>query len=187
MGVKEIKGSAIVGTITQIKKLYGESEYQNLLGLLNENDKKIFNATILASLWYPINSFVNLLEADVSYFHNGNREQLQKGTEDIVSKQLSGIYKLFVKLGSPEYIVKKIGLINNSYFRGIDLEIVSSDTGNYIGKYYGFDKNHHIFEYIITGFYKRALEISGAKNIKIKFTTPISAGKDFAEIQVNWQ
>ena len=187
MDTKEIKGSAIIGTIEQIKKLFGESEYQNLLGLLNENDKKIFNATILASFWYPLNSFVNLLEADVTYFHNGNRDQLQKGTEDIVTKQLSGIYKLFVKLGSPEYIVKKIGLINNSYFKGIDLEIISSSSGNYVGRYYGFDKNHNIFEYIIIGFYKRALEISGAKNIKIKFNTPISAGKDYAEIQVTWQ
>ena len=39
----------------------------------------------------------------------------------------------------------------------------------------------------IIGFFRKALEISGAKDVAIHFATPIDEGKDFAELSISWR
>jgi hypothetical protein len=126
------------------------------------------------------------LKAEVNILYNGDKTKLRKGSEEVVSNQLKGIYRFFVKLGSPEFVVSRIGSVHNSYFSGIELEKEISD-GKFIGRYFGYKADEDVFENIIIGFYKKALEISGAKNIVAKFNVPINEGKEFAQIVVTWE
>ncbi|MBN2805597.1 MAG: hypothetical protein JXR22_02985 [Prolixibacteraceae bacterium] len=181
----QIKGMAIACTFELIKSRYGQEVFQQILNELSEEDRQILGRTILPSLWYSLKAFNNFLKAEVKIVYNGNSSKLQKGSEEIVNNQLKGIYKFFVKLGSPEFVVGRIGSVNNSYFNGIELEKEIS-TGRFVGKYRGFEADQELFEEIIIGFYKKALEISGAKNIQARFDIPISQGKDYAQILVTW-
>jgi hypothetical protein len=38
----------------------------------------------------------------------------------------------------------------------------------------------------IIGFFKKALELSGAKDVLTHFSTPIEEGKGYAELSVAW-
>jgi hypothetical protein len=181
----QIKGMAITGTFELIKSRYGQAVFQQILNELSEEDRQILSRTILPSLWYPLKVFNNFLKAEVKIIYKGDSSRLQKGSEEIVNNQLKGIYKFFVKLGSPEFVVGRIGSINSSYFNGIELEKEIS-KGRFVGKYRGFEADQEFFEDIIIGFYKKALEISGAKNIQARFDIPISHGKDYAQILVTW-
>jgi hypothetical protein len=40
--------------------------------------------------------------------------------------------------------------------------------------------------FAIIGFFKKALEISGARDVALSFTTPIEEGKAFAELSIGW-
>ncbi|MFA9391027.1 MAG: hypothetical protein ACERKD_14555 [Prolixibacteraceae bacterium] len=181
----QIKGMAITGTLQLIKQRYGMDVFTNVLNELDEEDRKILGGIVLASFWYPLKAFNNFLKAEVKIIYHGDKTRLRQGSEEIVSNQLKGIYKLFVRLGSPEFIVGRIGSINSSYFKGIELEKVITE-GKFIGKYKGFKPDQDVFEEIIIGFYKKALEISGAKNIQAKFDIPISQGKEYAQVVVTW-
>jgi len=50
----------------------------------------------------------------------------------------------------------------------------------------GFQSQHEIVGYAIIGFYRKALEISGAKQVAVNFTVPISAGGEYAELKITW-
>jgi hypothetical protein len=39
---------------------------------------------------------------------------------------------------------------------------------------------------MIVGFYRKALELSGAKDRQVRVTTPISAGKGYCELELTW-
>ena len=182
----QIKGMAIAGTFELIKSRYGQEVFQQVLNELSEEDRQILGRTILPSIWYSLKAFNNFLKAEVKIIYKGDSSKLQKGSEEIVNNQLKGIYKFFVKLGSPEFVVGRIGSVNNSYFNGIDLEKDIS-KGRFVGKYRGFEADQEVFEYIIKGFYRKALEISGAKNIQARFDIPISLGKEYAQILVTWE
>lgn len=181
----QIKGMAISGTVKRIKEVYGEEVFQKVLNELNEEDRKVMGGNLLPSLWYSLDTFANFLKAEVNVIYNGDKTKLRKGSEEVVSNQLKGIYRFFVKLGSPGFVVSRIGSVHNSYFSGIELEKEISD-GKFVGRYFGYKADQDVFEEVIIGFYQKALEISGAKNIKAKFDVPINDGKEFSQIVVTW-
>jgi len=53
-------------------------------------------------------------------------------------------------------------------------------------RYSGFEKQHRIMGFAIIGFFKKALEISGAKDVVLRFTVPIEEGKAFSELSISW-
>lgn len=53
-------------------------------------------------------------------------------------------------------------------------------------RYTGFEKQHRIMGFAIIGFFKKALEISGAQEVNIYFSTPIEDGKAFCELSIAW-
>jgi hypothetical protein len=40
--------------------------------------------------------------------------------------------------------------------------------------------------FAIIGFFKKALEISGAKDVVLFFETPIEEGKESADLSISW-
>jgi hypothetical protein len=53
-------------------------------------------------------------------------------------------------------------------------------------KYTGFEKQHRIMGFAIIGFFNKALELSGANDAAIYFTTPIEEGRGYAELSIAW-
>jgi len=45
---------------------------------------------------------------------------------------------------------------------------------------------HRLIGLSIIGFYRKALEISGAKDVKAEFTTSIEEDKGYCELVLNW-
>jgi hypothetical protein len=182
----QIKGSAIKETINQIKTRSGEDAFQKILGLLDEETRKICEGEIFVSSWYSLDLFARFLEIEIRVLANGNEEMVTRGSEAVIERQLRGIYKAFVKLGSPEFVIKRIAAVHATYFQGVPIEVQLQGHGKAVVKYTGFEKQHRIMGFAIIGFFKKALEISGAKDVIIYFATPIEEGKGYSELSIAW-
>lgn len=182
----QIKGSAIRETVEQIKTRAGEDAYQKVLGLLDEETCKLFKGEIYSSSWYPLDFFTRFLEVEIRVLANGNEEMVTRGAEAVNERQLLGIYKAFVKPGSPEFVIERIAAVHATYFQGIPIDVQLLGNGKALVKYTGFEPQHRIMGFAIIGFFKKALEISGARDIAINFVTPIEEGKGYAELSIAW-
>ncbi len=182
----QIKGSAIKETINQIKTRSGEDAFQKILGLLDEETRKICEGEIFASTWYSLDLFTRFLEIEIRVLADGNEEMVTRGSEAVIERQLRGIYKAFVKLGSPEFVIKRIAAVHATYFQGVPIDVQLQGHGKALIKYTGFEKQHRIMGFAIIGFFKKALEISGAKDLVIYFATPIEEGKGYSELSISW-
>ena len=182
----QIKGSAIKETIAQVKSRAGEDAFQKILGLLDEETRKICKSEIYSSSWYPLELFTRFLEVEIRVLADGKEEMVTRGSEAIIEKQLRGIYKAFVKLGSPEFVIKRIAAVHATYFQGVPIEVHLQGTGKALVRYTGFEKQHRVMGFAIIGFFKKALEISGAKDVVLYFTIPIEAGEAFSELSIAW-
>src|SRR5580700_298476 len=183
----QIKGSAIKETIAQIKRRSGEAAFQKILGLLDEETRKIFEAEIFSSTWYPLDFFTRFLEIEIKVLADGNEDMVTRGSEAVIERQLRGIYKAFVKLGSPEFVIKRIAAVHATYFQGVPIEVQLHGHGRAIVKYTGFEKQHRIMGFAIVGFFKKALEISGAEDVAIYFSVPIEDGNGYSELAIAWR
>jgi hypothetical protein len=182
----EIKGSVLKDVIKSTKKAIGESNYNRLLDLCNPETKDLFLRPISTSGWYPLDAYTNFLDVVVSELFGGRPEGLIKSTEAIAERQLRGLYSSLVKVDSPEFLWKKVGMLNSTYFRGVRLESSVSGEGKGKLRYVGLEKQHASLEPIFIGFSNKAAEIYGAKNVRLAVTTPIAAGKGYMEMDISW-
>jgi len=182
----QIKGSAIKETIEQIKSRAGEAAFQKILGLLDDETRKVLAGEIFSSTWYSLDLFTRFLEIEINILADGNEEMVTRGSEAVIERQLRGIYKAFVKLGSPEFVIKRIAAVHATYFQGVPIEVQVQGHGRAVVKYIGFEKQHRIMGFAIVGFFKKALEISGAKDVAIYFSVPIEEGKGYSELSIAW-
>lgn len=181
-----IKGSAIKETINQIKSRSGEDALQKILGLLDEETRTICQGEIYSSTWYQLDIFTRFLEVEIRVLADGREEMITRGSEVVIEKQLRGIYKAFVKLGSPEFVIKRIAAVHETYFQGVPIEVDLQGPGKAVVRYTGFEQQHRIMGFAIIGFFKKALEISGAKDVVLCFSVPIEEGRAFAELSIAW-
>ena len=182
----EIKGTVINDTIDAIKKTYGEEVYLQIIDGLNENDKTYFQKTFLTIGWYDIDAFTRFLHQNIIVTANGDEKELIKRTEIVVEKQLKGLYRFFIRIGSVEFVLKKLSNVHSSYFKGVSIELLSLTDNEAKIRYDGFEKQHNIIGYNIIGFYKKALELSGAKDVHVTFITQIAEDKGYCELLLTW-
>jgi hypothetical protein len=183
----QIKGSAIKETIDQIKSRAGEEAFQKILGLVDEETRKVCAGEVFSSTWYPLDLFTRFLEIEIKVLADGKEEMVTRGSEAVIERQLRGIYKAFVKLGSPEFVIKRIAAVHATYFQGVPIEVQLQGNNKALVKYTGFEKQHRIMGFAIVGFFKKALEISGAKDVVIYFSIPIEEGKAYSELSIAWR
>jgi hypothetical protein len=181
-----IKGTAVLDTMQAIQTRAGDEELDKILAQLDEKTRKELQPPISPSSWYSCDAFALFLEADVRETAGGNEEVLVKRAEAVIEKQLSGIYKMFVRLGSPEFVIRRIAAVHSTYFDGVQIIPEIKGPNSATIQYVGFSPHHRIMGFVILGFFKKALEISGAKGVDVHFTVPIQAGEKFCELALLW-
>ena len=184
----EIKGSVVGDSIRIIKARYGEEAYASILGHLRPEARTKFDrGSVMPMDWYMLDDFVEFLEMDLKVTANGNEKELIRRSEELIGQQLAGIYKAFIKLGSPGFLLSRLAIVNQTYFRGVSVELEQPSPGNAIVRLTGFEKQHRLIGFTILGFYQEALNASGAKDIMAEFTTRIEEDKGYCELTLNWK
>ena len=181
----DVKGRALLDTLAAIKAR-DEAGLARIVESLSEKSRKVFESPILFSDYYPLDAFAEFLDADVRETANGNYDELTRRSGKVVELQLRGVYRIFVRLGSPKFVITRISAVHQAYFRGV--KIVPQIEGHRATiRYFGFQKQHIVMEHVIVGFFRKALEISGATRIELKFTVPIAQAGPYAELTISWQ
>ncbi|MDD3625776.1 MAG: hypothetical protein PHV06_00510 [bacterium] len=183
----EIKGAVLHDAMEAVKQKFGEQILKDIISQMTPKAQKIFNGTILTSAWYPLEDFLEFARVDIKLTAKGNENELITRAENLIEKELTGIYKMFVKLGSPKFVFNRLSAIHKSYFKGVDASVeMSEDKDRAVVKYSGFDNKHRLIAPSIIGFYRKALEISGGKNVNAKVLTAIEENKGYLSIEVTW-
>jgi len=181
----KIKGVIVLDSLKSIRARGGDAELARILSHLGSEARKVFEAPIYPWEWYSLDAFTEFLEADIRETASGVAEVLVGRAEKVIESQLRGVYRIFVKLGSPGYVVRRIASVHQTYFD--DSKIIAEIEGDSATiQYIGFKARHRILEYTIIGFYRKALEISGAKKIDVRFSVPMSDDKDYSELSISW-
>jgi hypothetical protein len=184
-----IKGSAVIDSLSSVRARLGEAGIEQILGLLDPETRGFFREEVMtaqSTAWVPLDRFVEFLKADLIVSDGGREEALIGRAEATIERQLRGIYRVFVRLSRPDSIVERIAAVNTTYFQGVGIER-HLEEGKATVRHLGFQMNHHLMEYVILGFYQKALQLCGAKAVEAQFTKHIRDGGPYAELQLAWR
>lgn len=156
---------------------------------LPEQSKKIYTEFIRVNEWYPLSAGLTIpLRAVGTMFFDGNwKEAVWKMGRFSADEALSGIYKIYVKLGSPRHIIDRAGRVMAAYFSNTEIKVTSDLKNQLTMQILRFEEPDEAIEYNIGGWIERALEISGCKNINVSVRKSLARKDSSTEYYVTWE
>jgi len=183
-----IKGIS-VKTIPEFVKEYYPERYNEWFKALPNTSKNIFCDVIMSNKWYPVSAaLVNPIKiAGRLFFNNDSKKagwQMGRYAADFA---LKGIYKIYVKLGSPGHIIDRASRIMSAYFQPSELKVVTKEKYALTVHITLFPEPDEVLDHNIAGWMERALEISGCKNLNIEISKSLALHDDVTEFKISWE
>jgi hypothetical protein len=178
----------LVSSINRFVEENFPDRYKDWLGRLPELSKKVYAGTVLATEWYPLDAAVVVptkLIGEMFYAGNIQKAAWESGRHS-AKVALTGIYKVFVLIATPQYIMKRGGKIMTSFYdpsslvigghrpKGVDVHITEFPAAN------------EVVEHRIGGWMQQALEICGCKHVVIEMPQSLTKGDKITEYIINW-
>jgi len=183
----------VKGTILSSAKSFVKDNFPNRfddwLSNLSPESKDLYTNPVLASEWYDIN--VGLFDptnkiAEMFYNKDINLAAWEMGRYS-AEVGLKGIYKVFILIATPQFIMKRGGKILSSFYNPCDLttgEIRPKGVDIIVKEFPG---SSEITESRIGGWMEKALEITNVKNISIDKVKSLAKGDELTKYVINWE
>ncbi len=183
----EVKGTA-VAAISEFVKSKFPADYEKWLSALSEPSRNLMQNKALAGSWYPVDiGIVEPTKKICEMFFGGNPKGANEMGRISADVALKGIYKLFVKAGTPQFIISRASTILASYYRPCELVVHSSTEKSCTLHFSKFTNKEGIIEERISGWIERALEINGCSNPVLKIGKSMAKGDPITEMFVTWK
>lgn len=183
----EVKGTAVKSIKEYVEKKYG-NQYKEWLQTLPESSQAIINNPIYANNWYPMkDAAVEPTKAIAKMFYNNDykRAALEAGRFS-AEMGLKGVYKIFVRIANPNYIMQRASRVFTSYYSPTEISVADSHNKGLTLHITKFPNPEEIIEYRIAGWCERALEFTNCKNVKSSITKSFTKGDNVTEITISW-
>ena len=184
----EIKGTSVRGTF-DFMKLRFPTHFDHWINEMPESAQNIMKNLILTSKWYPIeDGLIIPIETIGKLFYNGDSQYAAHYMGRCHAEiTLTGIYKFFVQLNSPRFIISRGLEVMNTYFRPCTFEVKILETNVVIIQLQEYSNPHIIIEASIAGWTERAIEISGGKNVQTEIVKSLTRNDPYTEIVICWE
>ena len=186
--IMKVKGTILTSIQGFVKENF-PNRYQEWIDQLSVDSKGLFTKTIMATEWYDYqDGLVKPSELVSSLFYNND---IKKSAWEIgrysAEVGLKGIYKVFVLIATPQFIMKRGGKILASFYEPSVLTIGTERPKGVDIHVTEFPDPSEVAENRIAGWMEKALEICGVTNITIELTESLLKGNDKTVYTINWE
>jgi len=182
-----LKGTTLNSTLQFNKEMLGEEAVAKYIAQLDDESRNVLSHPILDTSWYPFNSLISFTELLFNTILNKNEQALKNASKHIVQKQIKGIYRTLLTVGSIEFLVNRINSINERYYQGVVVTTNYLDANKLAVHYEGFEKKHRLHEVITMAWWEVVLESLDAKNVATAITTSLKDDKGYFEFIITWE
>jgi hypothetical protein len=182
-----VKGTA-VKSIQEFVQTRHADKYNDWLKAMPEVSRIIMSKSVYVSDWYSIkDAAIEPTIAIGKVIYNGDSIKAGWETGRYSSEvALNGVYKVFVKMATPQFIIARSGKILPSYYDPSDISVKESGAKHVILNISRLPLNHEVLEARIFGWIQKALEVCGCENVQINPTKSMAKGDSITELMITW-
>ncbi len=181
--MSEVKGTAVAASLRYASEKLGPQSYRRMLESLSEEERHVVENGILASGWYPVDMLVHVMESAIKV--SGDPHMPHEMGRASADYSLTTIYKIFFKVGSPQFVISKAGAVFKTYYTAGQMNATVSEKGHAVLEATGFESNPLLCERI-TGWMERTLELSGAQGPRLVHTQCVCRGDALCRYEGRW-
>lgn len=180
----EIKGVSVRVASEFVRKRFA-SRYDEWLGSLSQASQEMVTRVLPAS-WYPLREgLIEPTEKICELFFGGSEDGAWEVGRTSADMALRGIYRVFVRFGSPEFILKRASVVFVNMLRPGEIRVVKS-TPNSAVLHMHLPQSDRMLELRMAGWMQQALVISGCSQPKIRINSSIVSGATLTEFSASW-
>lgn len=183
----EVKGTAVRSTPLFVRKQFG-SRFDEWIGSLSGKATGIMGSKVRTDMWYPLQeAFVEPTRGICDLFFGGESRGAWELGRFSADYALWGLYRLFVRIGSPGHLIKRAGTIFSTYYRPSEMTLVESTPHKAVLHMTLFPEPEELVELRIGGWMERALQISGCSGVQMKITKSLTRADELTEFVGEWR
>jgi len=157
----EIKGTAVKTTPEFVKERF-PGRYMEWLQSMPSSSRTIFEQPIYATSWYDLIESVIIPTQKVGdLFFDGNHTEaahmLGRYSAEVA---LKGIYKIFVRVSSPHFVLSRASSIFSAYYNPSVIRVIEGKDRRCVLELKQFKTNEKLIMNRIAGWVEQTLEIT---------------------------
>lgn len=181
----KVKGTAVQSSLRYVRERFGGEALARVVAGLPEADRGPLEAA-LASSWCPMDAFLRFMQEA--------KRQLAAREPDVVRNMgrasadygVTGVYKIFFKVGSPEFIISRATRVFSSYYDTGRIAVVESRGGRTVVEVSGLEGSAPEFCERIHGWMERTIELAGARGLRSAHSLCVHRGEAVCRFEGNW-
>jgi hypothetical protein len=182
----QVKGTAVLSSLRYVRERFGEEALGRILSALPAEDAVLRGEGLLASSWYPMSAFRHFMEEAERQLGLGEPNLVLDMGRASCDYGVTGVYKVFFRIGSPEFIISRAARVFSSYYDTGAIEVVESRDGHAVVEVRGLEGSARPFCERIYGWMQRTLELAGAKNLRSSHSCCVHRGDAVCRFEGDW-
>jgi hypothetical protein len=187
MGEPRVKGVILRDYVRFMQAEHGDAALDaTLRGVSSDLGTALREGHIFTGNWYPIAWYRDLHAAGRRATGLGLELARAKGAYGIL-QNLHGIYKIFILVTTPAFLISRAGRLFNNHYELGTLEVVQAIHGRAEAQWSGcagFDEN--LWQGVIGGC-EAALKVAGAAELRVEILAGGRTGDEDLRIVATWQ
>jgi uncharacterized protein (TIGR02265 family) len=183
--MQQIKGAVLKSRIAFVQERFGDAGIRQVRASLSAADQGALKG-ILTVGWYPFELGKRLDDAIVAVCGNGDPALFKQLGASSADKNLSTLHKAFLTPGNPHAFLGRARTIYALYYETGHREYErTGDRSGVLTTYDADTFSSHDCQTVI-GWYERALEMCGARDVRIEEEECRAAGGATCRYNVSW-
>ncbi len=185
-----IKGSALASRVKYLQQHGTPEQRERLLAGVSPECREDIEKGLMANIWYPFSYTVEINRVLDQVLGSGDLSLIPEFGRFSAEQALHGIYKIFFKVGSPEFIIKRVENVWKQYYSGGQARVVMESVPQ--GKkarllVEGLEAPARENCLAIRGWIARMLELAGARQVHVEESACVLHGAPHCEFSATWQ
>lgn len=183
----KVKGNVLKARAAFVTERFGEAAWTRVVDSLPEEDRALFRGAILNVGWYDFAQARRLDEAIVQVLGEGDTRLFEAMGRASAVENLTGVHSNLLTPGDPQAFMSKAQTIYRFYYD------VGRRSYEATGPTEGLLTTHDAETFsaadcaTVAGWYTEALEMCGAKNVRVEEIACRARGDGVCTYRVSWR
>jgi hypothetical protein len=184
--IVKFKGAAWKPITEFVKMKFGEDGFRRVLESVSPECREIASAKILVNSWYDLRLVEEFIAQADRVLGTGDLGMAGDMGRYSAEFGIKTIYKIFMKVGTPEFVLKRCSTIWKRYYSRGEMKLIHLEPGHVIVRLTDMGIVSRVLCARVTGWMKKTLAMTGAKGTTVEHTVCTSRGDPHCEWQGRW-
>jgi hypothetical protein len=182
----QVKGNLLAARPRYVRDKWGEGGYADVAARLTGDAKAAFTGNALPFAWYAFPTLAEIDRAILLGPMGGDLKHMKHFGSTIARYDLSTIYKVLLKVGSPAFLLKRVSVVYSTYVRGGAITAASVTQGHARLAMSDGDFPLYFCDQGVPGWFTAAIELSGGKDIHVAQVDCVHRGAKSCAWEASW-